>query len=309
MNNSKNKKDLAIESLLQSKMAKVKKEVIQVLEYLTMDYDPENNGLDEIQFIKDRWAELEEKHKDECFSQEALFYSSVIFEGLSIGQIRYITAHLKGASKAQLEVVDKENKKLLKAKNSMSEKLDFSKRNDKNVEFTFKIKTPRGESDYISPPIKYHADFEDLYKDFQVNPGQNEQFKITMEIEIKSTRRTGKNYFDLLRHFFSRPPLRMTPVPDMVREVRNNQKEIKRDMAEIKKTGQDTHQTLSEVTGKRYEGIKAQAKALDIGETKMKNIRRQNPELKNENGATIFQLREAESKYKPEQRSSRKAKK
>ncbi len=222
MSNSKNKKELAIETLLKPKMAKTKKEVIQIMENLTTGYDPENDPLNDVLFIKDRLTQI----KDGCFSQKALSYSSEIVEGLRIGQIRYITARLNGASQEQIEAIRKENKKILNAKNNMREKLDFSERNEKNVEFTFKIKTPRGESDYLSPPIKYHADFEDLYKDFQVNSGQNEQFKITMKIEIKSTRRTGNDYFDLYRHFLSRPPLRMSPVPDIVREVRNKQKEL-----------------------------------------------------------------------------------
>lgn len=77
----------------------------------------------------------------------------------------------------------------------------------------------------------------------------------------------------------------------------------------IKNTAQDTNQTLHAATDKRYKSVKDQSTILGVEKTKMNAIRRQNPELKAENGATIFQLREALSNYKPEQRSTSKAKK
>lgn len=246
MSNSENKKELAIETLLKPKMAKTKKEVIQIMENLTTGYDPENDPLDDVLFIKDRLTQLQ----DGCFSQKALSYSSEIVEGLGIGQIRYITARLNGASQEQIEAIRKENKKILNAKNNMRKALDFQKRNKDNVEFSFKIKTPRGESNSIDF-IPYPSDFEELCKEHQVNPGQNEQFKITMEIEIKSTRRSANNYRDLMQHFLSRPPLRMSPVPDIVREVRNKQKELQQGISKIDKTTQNAERKLSNIVDKK----------------------------------------------------------
>lgn len=94
----------------------------------------------------------------------------------------------------------------------ISKAIDFQRRNENNVEFKFSIKTPKGESIPIGF-ARYEADFEELNKKFQLRPGQKEQFKITMKIEITDTQRSANNYRDLMQHFLSRPPLRKTPVP------------------------------------------------------------------------------------------------
>jgi len=227
------------------------------------------------------------------------YLSDIIFQK-NLSEIDLIKAFLEGDSQAVKDArIHLTKKERLKVENIQ---------NERNVNFKYVIYFPDGTKS-MEEGTTYQADFEELTKKFQLSPGQNEQFKITMKIEITNTQRSKNNYQDLMQHFRSRPPLRMSPVPDVVREVRNNQKEMKRDMAVIKKTGQDTNQTIHNVTDKRYKGVKEQRVALGIEKTKMNNIRRQNPELKDKNGATILQLREAASKYKPETRSNRKAKK
>ena len=99
------------------------------------------------------------------------------------------------------------------------------KKDENNVKFEFLVKTPGGESPSVGLGA-YEANCDELNRAFQLNPGQNEQFKITMEIEITNTRRTKNDYRDLLRHFLSQPPLRKTPLPDSTKEYREDQKKI-----------------------------------------------------------------------------------
>ena len=95
-------------------------------------------------------------------------------------------------------------------------------------------------------------------------------------------------------------------IPDTLREKMDRMDKM---LLNINNTTQNTNQTIHAATDKRYKGVKAQAEVIGVEKTKMNAIRKQNPELKAENGATIFQLREALSNYKPEQRSTSKAKK
>ena len=230
----------------------------------------------------------------------------------NLSEIAIIKAFLEGDSQAVIEaktrLTEKENQKYKELQN------------ERNVDFEYIVKFPDGTKSRYEGTT-YPADFEGLSKAFQLNPDQNEQFKIKMEIEITNTRRSKNDYQDLIQHFWSRPPLRMSPMPDVVQVIEGKIQNIKNDNDEqhketrriidkgnkktqerlksIENTTHDTKEKLSSVVDEKYKGIKVQAKALRIGETVMKELRRDNPELKNKNGATLIQLQEALSKHEP----------
>ncbi len=77
------------------------------------------------------------------------------------------------------------------------------------------------------------------------------------------------------------------------------QKHISEECAKTQQTAEDTNKTLHVTVDKKYKTIQEQAAALVIGETRMKELRKENPELKDKNGATLIQLKNALSNYKP----------
>ena len=144
--------------------------------------------------------------------------SRLVFDK-NLSEIALLKAELEGDPKGWIEAS-------IRSSENESKKYE-SMRNENNVNFEYVIKFPDGTASAYESTV-YPADFEGMNEEFQLKTGQNEQFKIKMEIEITDSKRTNADYEDLFRYFASRPPLRTIPLKnDMIRVIKSQTASIK----------------------------------------------------------------------------------